>query len=369
MAFRRLRIPVAIPTGRMPSGGFMHISRPGALLQDVRNGLVTLHLSQALALRKLASSVALVVGVGDRVILYANKWLLHKPLLLVSVADSAYLTEGRTISNPGERRLMQRYAKRVFTRDELSARLLRQFGIEAEFAGNPIMDALQSRGPQPLAGSGLVIALLPGSRKEAYANFCLILEAVLHLGSSLDLAGFVTAWPDDLLPERLSDYIQGSQWELSTYQPHAATAEGLDGDQPPGLIGQLRHRRGIQVDLVVGRFADVVQEAKVAIGLAGTANEQAAGLGKPVVVCPGVGPQMTMRMVRRQQLLLGEAVRAVEPSGRAIADAVIHILANPDLYRRMSEAGRTRMGPTGGARRIAAAALEELRRIRTSHGG
>lgn len=356
-AYRRLGLPIVVPTGTMPSGGFRHVHRFSAIWQDLRAGLIRLHLRQAARLRRLARQVDLVVGVGDRVVLEVTRWILRRPLIMVAVADSAHLTEGRTISNPQERRLMQRYACRVFTRDELSAQLLRQHGVPAEFVGNPMMDALRITGDDlGLAPNETLVALLPGSRQEAYRNFLIILDGVAELASRHP-AGlrFMAAWPENLPVPGLLPFLAGRGWQ---WQEPAGTPEATREGRLAVLVGP----GAVRVELVAGRFGDILHRATLVIGMAGTANEQAAGLGKPVITCPGTGPQVTTGLVRRQVLLLGEAVRPVEPTGRAIAEAAVQILTSPDLYRRMSEAGRRRMGGQGAAARIAAEAVREVRR-------
>ncbi|WP_324667666.1 lipid-A-disaccharide synthase-related protein [Geochorda subterranea] len=353
--YRRLGIAVVTPTRPMPSGGFVGLKRSRALWHDLRAGLIRLHLRQARALRRWAPGVDLVVGVGDRLILYLARWVIRRPLVFVAIADSAYLTQGREISNPGERSLMRKCARVVFTRDHLSADMLRKYGVPAMFVGNPMMDAFDITGtrlgdardgdPRP------TVAILPGSRAEAYANFRLALDGVLcAFRAGLRHCRFVAAWADNLPVAPLSDALAGTQWCL-------VPAPGAFGEEEAWAVA---HPDGATVTIVTHRFGDVISQATAVIGLAGTANEQAAGLGKPVILPRGTGPQLNDAMVRRQRLLLGEAVRAVEPNGAAIAGALRAVLDDPERYRRMSEVGRSRMGPRGGARRIAQAIAAQL---------
>ncbi|MEW6045687.1 MAG: lipid-A-disaccharide synthase-related protein [Bacillota bacterium] len=365
LPYRRGQVTVVTPTKPVPSGGFIGIRRLPAVWQDLRAGLIRLHLRQALALRHLAPTVDLVVGIGDRVVLYVTRLLIHRPLVMVAIADSVHLTgnlEG--VWTSADRRLMRRYARRVFTRDGWSAELLRRDGVPAEFTGNPMMDAFEGTGIElgvRSAGEPL-IGLLPGSREEAYRNFRLILSGVAALQSmGLVRAAFAAAWPDSLSLERLESHLPGSGWTL---RRPPARGNGGSGPHPGGHVATLHHTSGSSVAIVTGRFGDIISQADVIVGLSGTGNEQAAGLGKPVVICPGTGPQVTAELVRRQTLLLGEAVRPVEPRGEAIAAAVLEILRDPELRARMGDEGRRRMGPRGAARRIAEAVIEELERIR-----
>src|SRR5690606_21458799 len=81
-------------------------------------------------------------------------------------------------------------------------------------------------------------------------------------------------------------------------------------------------RHGACVHVLTGHFTGILHAASIAIGMAGTANEQAAGLGVPVVAAPGRGDQFTPGFLARQARLLGGAVVPVDPSGEAIAREV-----------------------------------------------
>jgi uncharacterized protein (TIGR03492 family) len=89
------------------------------------------------------------------------------------------------------------------------------------------------------------------------------------------------------------------------------------------------------------------------LGMAGTANEQAVGLGRPVVAFPGPGSQFTSKFLVAQKRLLGDALAATD-GPVAAGQAVLDILRDPDKYRIMADCGRERMGPPGGADRMAA---------------
>src|SRR5690606_8963977 len=113
-------------------------------------------------------------------------------------------------------------------------------------------------------------------------------------------------------------------------------------------------------DLASGRFGPMVRACRLAVGLAGTANEQAAGLGKPVVAFPGPGFQATLTFLRDQQRLLGEADALTEPDPEAVARQVCQILTDPRRYRGMAEAGRAVMAEPGAAGRMARQILAAL---------
>ena len=88
------------------------------------------------------------------------------------------------------------------------------------------------------------------------------------------------------------------------------------------------------------------------VGLAGTANEQAAGLGKPVVTFPGRGPQFTAEFARMQKRLLGEAVALTEREPALVATELYSVLTDDKRRAAVVRAGRERMGTPGGAERL-----------------
>ena len=100
-----------------------------------------------------------------------------------------------------------------------------------------------------------------------------------------------------------------------------------------------------------------MRAADVVVGLAGTANEQAAWLGKPVVTFPGPGTQATRRFVELQQRLLGEALVAAR-DWKDAADVVARLLNDPAERASRGQVGRQRMGDAGAVKKIANKILE-----------
>ena len=130
------------------------------------------------------------------------------------------------------------------------------------------------------------------------------------------------------------------------WEPAANTVPGLERER---FLG----KNGACLLLAQGRFGDILEASRACIGLAGTANEQAVGLGKPVVAFPGPGSQFTKKFLAMQKRLLGDSLAAVE-GPRAAGQAVLEILADGEKYRHMAACGRERMGGPGGADRMAA---------------
>ena len=122
---------------------------------------------------------------------------------------------------------------------------------------------------------------------------------------------------------------------------------------------RLDHPAGMRVLVAKGRFADVLRLSRVVVGMAGTANEQAVGLGIPLVAVPSSGVQGE-RYVRMKMEYFGEAAVLAPRQPDAVAAAVAGLLSDPARRARMAAAGRERMGLPGGSDAIAAAILARL---------
>lgn len=338
-AYRRAQIPVVGVQKAMPTGGFVRQGvRP--FLTDVRAGLIGLTRRQMRALANMRADYGWAVAMGDILPLWLCGRKLKLPFVFFPTAKSDYIRPHLRI----EVAWMRRWPKVVFPRDAKTAASLRAAGVEAVYVGNLMMDALAPSG-RPLPGEGPLVALLPGSRAEAYRNARLLLGAVLRLPVE---HRYALALASELDPGELAAVAQKIGWEWQPSEDNTADA---------GLVGTLQAgRRAVLV--YKGRFADILHEATIVLGMAGTANEQAVGLGRPVVTCPGEGPQFTPKFVAAQKRLLGDAVLVTESSPAALAAGVMDVLADPAVYERMAQAGRERMGEPGGAERAARYCLE-----------
>ena len=105
----------------------------------------------------------------------------------------------------------------------------------------------------------------------------------------------------------------------------------------------------------------LIDRSDVVIGLSGTGNEQAAGLGKPVVAFPGRGSQYTNRFARAQHQLLSQALTLCPRKPEKIADAVWSIINDHGRYQYLSKTGRERMGSAGAVEKIVQYAEEYLK--------
>lgn len=357
-AYERSRVRVDGPRVEMPSGGFM-LASPAALARDLRAGFARMSREQFRAVR--AAQPDAVVVVGDVYGLWAAVRFARRPdggrprLVQVQPLVSAYYADGMTWRDRLGRlnrttvdsfvlveRMLMRRAERVFARDERSAALLRSLGVErAEFVGNLMMD-LVAEPELDLAGlldGSPVVALLPGTREDHVFSLPLMLRTVERLEGVQALAVF----GGELVGPRLPP---GWSWVEPSAVERAATAARV-------AFGPA----GRRVPVLRAAFAAVLRASSAVLGTSGTGNEQAAGLGVPVVGFPTGGPQYLPAFARAQRRLLGDALllEPAEPGG--LARALRRALADPGLRARAAAAGRERMGEPGGAARVARATL------------
>ncbi|WOD39559.1 lipid-A-disaccharide synthase-related protein [Nodosilinea sp. E11] len=363
-AYEKAGIAIHGPTQAMPSGGFIYMDRD-QLWRDVRGGLVGLTLAQLKTARQWAKSGGKILAVGDIVPL-AIAWQSGAEYSFIGTAKSEYYLRDETQRLPGrpplegwsgsvyvpwERWLMAHpRCQGVFARDQLTTDFLQRKGVPALYPGNPMMDDLETRADKLArltatfapAPAVLTLALLPGSRApEAFDNWQRMIGAIASvmetfgnrqirllaaLSPSLNLAAF----KDGLLDAGWQPVVG----ELPTFQ-----RQGSQGNS------------GVLV-LTTNAFAECLHLADAALATAGTATEQAVGLGKPVVTFPGPGPQFTDAFAEAQSRLLGPSVILLSQPHEAGA-ALQTCLADGPRLQRIVENGRRRMGQPGAARAIA----------------
>ncbi|MEB3235175.1 MAG: lipid-A-disaccharide synthase-related protein [Cyanobacteriota bacterium] len=353
-AYRRRGLPLLVQGRDLPSGGMVYQGMN--LWRDLASGWLSQTLAQIGAAWRQGCRYRLVLSVGDHVpLLFA--WLSGRPTVVFLVSTSSYY-EGRLRLSPVTRWLCNRQAVRlVLTRDAFTARDLQAQGLlKARFLGYPIMDPLGTAEPAPAESDPpdsppLSIALLPGSRfPEAQANLALMLQVCERLVRADPHRPW--CFEAAVVPGTNDAVLQ-----------HELAALGWQ-DRGDGL---LRSASGaVQVRLRSDAFAATLRRARLVLGMAGTAVEQAVGLGKPVVQLVGRGPQFSYAFAEAQMRLLGEAVFTVgdRPAGRAELDAacalVLQLLADADLPALCHQCGLERVGPAGGSAAIADALVAEL---------
>ncbi|RDI96267.1 hypothetical protein DV704_00070 [Meiothermus sp. QL-1] len=320
-AYEEAGFAVRGPRQEMPSGGFA-LESLRALWADLRAGWFTMSLAHYKAVREAARGACATLVVGDVYALGVGSLFGRRPLFLMQCRSSVRAGPGRPYSVT--ERLMMRRAARVYPREAEGETWLRACGLgNVVYLGNPMLDALEDDAP---ALPPPYLLLLPGSRQDAYESLPRMLEAARRLGDT----GLtpVVAWAG--LP------LEGTSMGEWQVEPQ-----------------RFCHPDGTTVHLVRGLSKALLLGSRVALSTSGTAAEQAAGYGVPLVGFPTSGPQYTRAFAERQKRLLADALMLVDPDPGAIAAGVRRFLASAELQARARAAGRAAMGEPGAAQRIA----------------
>ena len=266
-ALRRFPVKIVGVQQEMPSGGWVRQSWK-ALREDLKAGFLQLTWRQWQALKALGSRVSCTVPVGDIYALFLAYRFVRKPIIFIPTAKSDYIRGHLAI----EKYLMKKHCRLVMPRDELTAQGLRRSGVPAKYVGNLMMDAIfPSREKLYGADSGrCVIGILPGSRGEAYLNLPLLSLAMDEILRVRRDAYFAVALAGNLSLDKAAEILMDNGWESGASPVPGSERERFFRKNGAGLL------------LAQGRFGDILEASSVCIGLAGTTNEQAVGLGKPV---------------------------------------------------------------------------------------
>lgn len=327
-AYRDVGTEVISPASEMPSGGVVKYSLR-ALLRDLRHGLGKDIGRQIETWRRRAGKFRTPLCVGDGYLLAHTLWGQGKTPILAATAKTVRLNGHWAL----ERFLLRRRCLKVWTRDDETACNLRRHGIDAVFSGSPIMDlAIDDDDRRDIwAGTGgRRVLLLPGSRPRAYDDVKLLLEsaALLNERTPCSFVMVVAATID-----------RGKLFDV----PQCASLE----EDCAVLAG------GARVRIYSGPVATASRGAEILIGLGGTANQVAAGLGVPVV-------SIVERGKKAQKKLLGDAELLTLPSAASLAASALAILDDPTRAESMSKAGMKNMGGPGALASIVEYAADEL---------
>jgi len=322
-----------------PSAGFAYL-HPLKLLKDFRAGLGG-HLAQTWQLLKSTPADA-VIAVGD-IVAVAMAWRSGRPFAFVGCALSDYYTAGQRHTYDPLQRLGLKHAHLgIFPRDQLTAQALQNRGLPALCLGNPMLDALEYDANwryAPLSGR-YVVAMAAGSHADALLNFRLILA---QLAECWELpVDYLCALAPGLEKQAFEQVLATTGWQKK-------------GDQNQAFW----QRSAAEIRLIQGAWGSILAQSQILIGLAGTANEQAAGLGIPVVSFSGQGLQYSPRFAEAQTRLLGPALHWLEPCHPAILAHTLKRLLCDNVFSELAQkqaqaVSHERFGPVGAAGRIVA---------------
>lgn len=346
-AYRNLGVEIIGPTQALPSGGFIYMNR-WKLLEDIGAGLFGLLWRQIRAILSYSKDCTTIFATGDIVVL-TLAYLTGKPFSLFIVSTSAYYENRISVPWPTILLMGSSRCQQIFTRDRYTAEVLQAQGVtKAVFVGYPVMDVLEPTGLDlHLAGDIPMVALLPGSRvPEAAENLEILLDLVIATHPSHPELQWRLAATSNLLAV--------DEMGTSPLERTIATKSWQDLGNGWLLYPPLQ----IKIFYTAQAFADILKHSTIVVGMAGTAIEQAVGLGKPVIQIPSKGPQFTYSFAEAQMRLLGPSVQTIgkvaSPATIATAaQALLNTLADSQYFDRCRVNGLERMGEAGGSAAIA----------------
>ena len=346
--YRQAELQVAGRTQSFSTGGLGYASFTGRL-KEILQGQVLYLLKRSWRLLRDARQADGIVVVGD-VVPVILAWLSRKPVITYLVAYSSHYEGRLRLPWPCGPCLASKRFAAVFSRDALSASdLSEQLRRPVEFLGNPFMDGLVALDASERSGR---VLLLPGSRvPEARQNLERMLALLEELPAELRQHDFQAALVRELPAAAVEALAASRGWSLSS-----STSRSL-----------WLKRQGLVLQCCWGQFTTLLPAAQVVVSMAGTASEQAAGLGKPVLQLAGHGPQFTVGFAEAQRRLLGPAVHCaegdVDDPNTLIESAELleHLLQLPEAtLQQLRQEGDQRLGQAGGTQRMARAILERL---------
>lgn len=343
-AYRNLNIDIIGPTESLPSGGFVYNDR-FKLLDDIRSGLFTLLWRQIQATRKYGRDCDAIFAIGDVVVLL-GAYLTGKPYMAFIVSSSAYYENRMQFPRLTDWLLKSDRCLQIFTRDRYTAKMLNQQGYDkAIFVGFPAMDALEITGKDLQLSPDLpLVALLPGSRlPEAGTNLQLLLDLAIAttplFPNGIQFCAAVT--PNLCLPDPTGMILLQQVAEQQGWEYH-----------PTGYLTHPQHQ--IALRCIYDAFADILHQCDLVVGMAGTAIEQAVGLGKPIIQIPGAGPQFTYTFAEAQMRLLGSSIQTIGTKPATAdtisqaAQAIYRTLEDREYLAQCRQNGLERIGGAGG---------------------
>jgi uncharacterized protein (TIGR03492 family) len=359
-SYRSQNVEIVSPTRNLPSGGFVYMDN-SKLLADLQAGLLGLVWQQLRAIRFYSQNCDLIFAAGDVVVLLAAS-LSRCPYVSFLVSSSAFYEGKMKLPLLANLLLRSPQCRQIFTRDRFTAELMQKQGMrKTQFAGYPIVDVLVPTGKDlNLAAHTPVIALLSGSRlPEACENLAILLDLVIEIAREFAIAPIQPIqFRAAVVPKLMKIGVNGK-----TPLEEVAIQQGWQCLSN----GKLYHTpTKVAIICACDAFADILQQSDLVIGMAGTAIEQAVGLGKPVIQIPGRGPQFTYRFAEAQMRLLGQSVQTIgtQPADRqTLAAAALQIkrtLADSSYLQQCVQNGIERVGKPGGSAQMAEYLAEML---------
>ncbi len=293
--YEKEKIKIIGNTKEFSTGGIGYNSFKGRI-NEIFGGEIIYVLKRLYLTYKIRKKYNYFFVVGDIVPVFFA-WVCKKDFFTYLVAYSSHYEGKLKLPWPSKFFLISKKAKKIYTRDFLTANdLTFQLKKKVSFFGNPFMDKLFLR-EKELKKSEFSIGLFPGSRfPEILDNFVLILEVLEALSdlSYFEKIEFNFAIVNSLSSSKIREIFKNRKWVY------------LEKINDKNLL--IFQYKSFKVNLYWNNFDEILFQSRCCISMAGTAAEQATGLGKPVIQIEGKGPQFTKSFAEAQRRLLGKYV-------------------------------------------------------------
>ncbi|KGG06201.1 lipid-A-disaccharide synthase-related protein [Prochlorococcus marinus] len=293
--YEKEKIKIIGKTKEFSTGGIGYNSLKGRL-SEIFGGEILYLLRRLYLTYKLRKNYDYFFVVGDIVPVFFA-WICKKDFFTYLVAYSSHYEGKLKLPWPSKFFLLSQRAKKIYTRDSLTANdLTLQLKKKVSFLGNPFMDKFFARNKE-LKKSEFSIGLFPGSRfPEIIENFVLILEVLEHLSDLryFQKIEFNFAIVNALSAAKIKEIFKKRRW----FKLEKITEKDLLKFQ----------YKTLEVNIYWNNFEKILLKSRCCISMAGTAAEQAIGLGKPVIQIEGKGPQFTKSFAEAQRRLLGKYI-------------------------------------------------------------
>jgi len=293
--YKKVNIRIIGKTKKFKTGGIGYNSFKGRMI-EIFGGQIIYLLKKLYLSYKLRNKYDFYFVIGDIVPIFFA-WFAKKDFFTYLVAYSSHYEGKLKLPWPSKFFLLSQKAKKIYTRDSLTANdLTLQLKKKVSFLGNPFMDKFFPRNKE-LNKDEFSVGLFPGSRfPEILDNFVLILE-VLEALSDLryfQKIKFNFAIVNTLSSLKIKEIFQKRGW---------LKVENIKNNN----LLKFQYKF-LEVNIYWNNFDKILLKSSCCISMAGTAAEQAIGLGKPVIQIEGKGPQFTKTFAEAQRRLLGKYV-------------------------------------------------------------
>ena len=320
-------------------------------INDLFNGQIIYFLKKLVLIFFRKKKYDYFIVVGDIVPIFFS-WLARKKCFIYLVAYSSHYEGMLNLPWPCKYFLKSKNIKKIYSRDLLtSIDLTQQLRREVLFLGNPFMDVFSDKNKS--RDNSFNIALLPGSRSpELIHNFMIMIDVLEKLSEYkyFEKVKFNFALTTEFKLQQLKEILYDKNWKLFEHKSDS------------NLI--IFIYKYITVEFKWNSFTKVLEECDLVISMAGTAAEQATGLGKPVVQIEGKGPQFTKSFAEAQRRLLGKFIfcsthfKTKSQQIKLTIDLILRVMyliaLNKNFLSACKRNGETRIGNIGATKKIVA---------------